>query len=180
MTNFTINTIFGSAIVLIIVIFLLSVVKAYLSFAPWVPSFKRDLKRVFKLADLKPGEIFYDLGCGTGKVAAYAAANYQVKAIGLELVLPFYLICKIRQLFGGNKKLIIKYKNLFKENLRLADVVYIFGVPKTINGKLKEKLAEELKPGARVISYAFKINDWTPAAIDKPGEKDLPIFLYVR
>ncbi len=180
MTNFTINTVFGSAIVLIIVIFLLNIVKAYLSFAPWVPSFKRDLKRIFKLADLKSGEIFYDLGCGTGKVVAYAAANYQAKAVGLELVLPFYLICKIRQLFSGNKKLIIKCKNLFKENLSTADVVYIFGVPKTINGKLKEKFAAELKPGAKVISYAFKINDWTPVTVDKPNKTDIPVFLYVR
>jgi len=34
---------------------------AAVSFAPWVPTKSSDVKRAIQLANLKPGEIFYDL-----------------------------------------------------------------------------------------------------------------------
>ena len=126
-----------------------------MSFAPWVPSRGRDLKRIFKLADLKPGQIFYDLGCGNGKIVIYAANNYKVKAIGLEISLPLYLICKIRQFFNRGAELEFKLKNLFKENLAAADVIYLFGMPHVLNEKFCLKLKQELRPGTKIISYSF-------------------------
>lgn len=165
-------------ILLIAFIFLWTVAIAGLSFAPWVPSKRTDLERIFKLANLKPGEIFYDLGCGTGKVAIYAANKYRAKAIGLEIALPFYLICKWRQIF--NPGATFKYKNLYKEDLSRADVIYFFGTPKTINEKLKAKLEKEAKPGTRIISYVFSINSWVPNIIDKPTERSVPVNLYIR
>lgn len=161
-------------------LFALSVGYAYLSFAPWVPSRKKDLIRIFKLADLKPGETFYDLGCGNGRLVVYAAENFPVKAIGLELAIPLYLICAIRKFFRRNKNLHFKLKNLFSEYLSDADVVYIFGMPDKLKTKLKEKLEIELKPGARVITYAFPFTDWAPVKIDKPTENDISIYLYKK
>ncbi len=83
-------------IVLIIVICLLTIAISVKSFAPWVPCRSKDLKRIFNLADLKPKEVFYDLGCGNGKTVIYANKNFQAKSIGIELALPLFLICKIR------------------------------------------------------------------------------------
>lgn len=159
-------------------VLLLSVGYASLSFAPWVPSRKRDLKKIFQLADLKPGEIFYDLGCGNGRLAIYAAKNFQAQAIGLELALPLYFVCAIRKLFIRNKNLHFKLKNLFKKNLSDADVIYLFGMPYKLKTKLKEKLERELKPGARVITYAFPFPDWQPEIVDKPSERNISIYLY--
>ncbi|MFC1678399.1 hypothetical protein ACFLZ9_01530, partial [Patescibacteria group bacterium] len=91
-------------IILIVVLF--SVALASMSLAPWVPTKKRDLKRILKLAEMKEGGIFYDLGCGDGRVASYIINNSQekVRAVGLELAIPFYLICKVRQLLAHNKR----------------------------------------------------------------------------
>jgi precorrin-6B methylase 2 len=44
-----------------------------LSFAPWVPTKKRDIVRAIKLSGLQSGEVFYDLGCGDGRVVIEAA-----------------------------------------------------------------------------------------------------------
>jgi len=34
------------------------------------------------------------------------------------------------------------------------------------NQKLKARLAESLKPGAKVVSHSFSMSGWTPVAID--------------
>lgn len=148
------------------------------SFAPWVPCWKKDLKRIFELADLKKGEVFYDIGCGTGKTVIYAAENFKVKAIGVEISFILFLICKIKQLLAKNKNSEFKLKNLFKEDLSQADVIYFFGMPKNINSTLKEKLQKECKKGTRIISYVFSINGLTLLRKDKPAERDLAIYLY--
>ena len=166
------------AFLLFILICGFSLIFSVLSFAPWVPSRGRDLKRIFKLADLKPGQIFYDLGCGNGRVVIYAANNFKVKSIGLEISLPLYLICKLRQALNKQGDIEIKLKNLHKENLASADVVYFFGMPQVLNEKFCSKLKQELKPGTKVISYSFKLYNLEPKIIDKPSEKDLPVYLY--
>ncbi len=156
-----------------------SIALASYSLAPWVPTRKKDLERISQLANLKAGEVFYDLGCGDGRVAIYINDNYQAKAIGLELALPFYLICKMRQLFSKNKNLSFKFKNLFKENLSKADAIYIFAQSRNkLKGKIIKKLKNELKTNARVITYAFPIEGWQPVIADKPAEKDITIYLY--
>ncbi len=148
------------------------------SFAPWVPCWKKDMKRIFALADLKKNEIFYDLGCGTGKTVIYAGKNSQAEAIGVEISFILFLICKIKQAFTRNKNIKFKWKNLFKEDLSQADVIYFFGMPKNINSRLKEKLQKECKEGTRIISYVFSIEGLTLIKKDKPTEKDLAIYLY--
>jgi SAM-dependent methyltransferase len=164
-------------LVLVFIVFL-TFAYAGISFAPWVPTWKKDLPRIFKLAGLKPGEIFYDLGCGNGKVVLYAHKNFQAKAIGLEISLPLYLACKLRQLFNLNKNLVFKFKDLYSEDLRQANVVYFFGVPDKLD-KLKVKLERELKPGCRVISYVFPVIGWEPAEISKPEPVDIAIYSYI-
>ncbi len=172
----------STIIILIILFFFLfcaiTLFWATLSLAPWVPSRKRDLKRIFKIADLKPNDTFYDLGCGNGRIIFYANRNFQVKSIGIELALPLFLICKIRQIFHSNENIIFKYKSLFKEDMSKADVIYVFALPKSLEKKLKQKLERELKPGARVISYCFSIKGLKPKIIDKPDQKANSIYLY--
>lgn len=157
-----------------------NIILSVLSFAPWVPCRNRDLKRIFRLAGLKSGQNFYDLGCGDGKIVFFAAANFQAKAIGLEILWPLYLICRLKLIFRRGDSVNFKLKNLFKENLSPADAVYFFGMPNSINKKLSVKLKRELKPGTKIISYAFSLAGWIPAAVDKPGPDDLPIYLYIK
>lgn len=168
------------ALLLSILILLISYAYACFSFAPWVPCWRKDLKRIFKLADLQAGEVFYDLGCGSGQTVLYAARQFQARAIGVELALPLYLICQLKKLVTRTDNVQFKWKNLFSEDLTCADAVYFFGMPHSIAAKLKLKLEQELKPGARVISYVFPIHGWRPVLVDKPTPKDAAIYLYTK
>lgn len=165
----------------LLVIFLLLVPLAIagVSFAPWVPTWQVDVDRALRLAQLKPGEVFYDLGCGDGK-AVFAAAKLGAKATGIEIAWPLYLFCFFKKIVSRIPTAHFKLGNLFNLNVADADVVYIFGMPRTIQQKLRAKLERELKPGARVISYAFPIHGWEAVTKDKPTPKQLSIYLYKR
>ncbi|MSR85634.1 class I SAM-dependent methyltransferase [Candidatus Uhrbacteria bacterium] len=148
------------------------------SFAPWVPTRKKDLARILRLADLKEGEIFYELGCGNGRVSCFVADRSAARVIGIELSSILYVICRVRNWFHQNHRLSFYCKSLFEENLSHADVIYFFGMPDKIASRLKAKFEKELKPGARVISYVFPIEGWTSITVDRPTKNDLQIFMY--
>lgn len=134
--------------------------------APWVPTFGKTVLEQIKLAGIKPGEIVYDLGCGDGRWLFTAARiTPGKKFIGYEIsVLPFVL-AKIRQWLSPDRsRLEFRFKNYFHEDLSQADVLYCFGLPEVI-GRLEPKLAAELKPGARLISYVFRLPHKQPAAV---------------
>jgi SAM-dependent methyltransferase len=165
-------------ILLITIPFLASFAIAARSFAPWVPCRKRDLERIFRLAELKPGETFYDLGCGDGKTIFYAGKTCGTRAIGVELAFPMYAFCQIKNLFSKTKNITFKWKNLFKEDLKNADVVFVFGTPPTLQEKFCAKIKAEMKPGSRLISYVFPVVGLIPIVVDKPSEKEVSVYLY--
>ena len=160
---------------LLLLAFVISFAYAGIRAAPWVPLHARDVERVVTLMDLKGGEVVYDIGCGDGRILA-AAAEKGAQATGFEVSLLPYLLAQIRRLRG--KKFRVRFKDFWWQDLRQADVVFFFLMPK-IFPKLKEKLERELKPGARVISYVWPIDGWEPTRVDR-REGSPALYLYLR
>ncbi len=167
-------------IYILIFIPLLSMAIASMSLIVWVPTRKEDLSRVFELANLKPDEKFIDLGCGTGTVPRFIAERSDAIIHGIELAIPLYLWSWLRGLFGKRRNLSYFWGSLFTISLAEYDVIYVFGIPDKLKTRLRPKLERELKPGARVISYAFAINGWDPSEISKPSARKTSIYLYQR
>lgn len=161
----------------IILLFLFTFVYASLRAAPWVPMHASDVERFLQLAQVRPGERVYDIGCGDGRVVR-AAARAGAHATGFEVSLLPYLLAQADIAFYKNHNARVLYKDFWYADVRDADVVYFFLMPK-IYPKLKEKLERELKPGARVIAYVWPIPDWTPHAVNRlPGKPSL--YLYIK
>lgn len=165
---------------IIFLLFLLFFALTGISIAPWFPSRKNDLKRINGLLNLKPGQTFFELGCGDGRVSRFVAKNNpQAKIVGIELFWPIYLFAKLKNIFWRVQNLEIKFGNAFKENLSQVDVVYVFARDKSISSKLKNKFEQELKKDAKVISYVFPMKGWLgQELVNKPIKKDLPIYIY--
>jgi len=155
----------------------LTLLAATLSIAPWVPTRRRDLKRIFELADLKEGESFYDFGSGTGTLIFSAAKMTKGNPVGVEMSMPLYIFSQIKKYLTRNKKVNFILKNAHAVDLSKIDVLYIFGMPGRFE-KLKAKLKKEAPAGMRLISYAFALEGLEPERVDKPSDKDLPIYLY--
>jgi len=155
---------------------LVSLMMSVLSFAPWVPIRRRDIERVFRLAGIRQGEVFYDLGCGDGRMV-FAAARRGARATGIELAAPLWCIAKFRQIFFRGGEAHIVFGDLFRADISGADVVFCFSIPSRLGEPFSSKLMREMKPGARVVSYIFKIPGLPPPHEDRPPGEN-PIYLY--
>lgn len=170
---------FWNIIVILALLLIFLTVVVGVTFAPWVPTRKKDLQRVLALANLKSGEKCYELGCGNGRVSFFLAKNSEAKIIGVEYGILLFLWCTLKKLFSRNSNLSFRYQNLFHTDLSDADVVYVFGMPKKLETKLRHKFITELLPGSRVISYIFPIQGWEPSTVDLPSEGRAKIYHYV-
>lgn len=162
----------------LILIFLATFVYAAKRGAPWVPTRKNDVARFLKIADIQPGQYVYDLGCGDGRLIC-AAAQAGGRSIGLEISLFPFLLAHWRRLFQPNRKHVkIYYQDIWRADLSRADIIYFFLMPAVYN-RLKTKLENELKPGAKVIAYVWPIKEWQPHQINIL--KNYPnLYLYQR
>jgi len=163
---------------LLIFLLLLNFAWAGVAAAPWVPSRKKDLSRLLSLADVQANDIVYDLGSGDGRWLFYFARHSSAKSIkGFELsYLMFFVYC-FKKLFRGYPQVTVEIKNFYKTSFSAADVVLCFLTPMAMK-KLLPKLKKEMKPGAKLISYAFTLPQMEPEQISKISPKDIPIYRY--
>ena len=143
------------ASILIIVIVLFSLIWTTPRGAPWVPTPMSLVHDMLDLAQTKPDEIVYDLGCGDGRVLVTAALRYHARAIGIELDPLRWMWCQVLiTVLGLRGKVKVRLGDLFQADISQADVVTCYLLPDT-NKQLQDKLLQELKPGARVVSNTF-------------------------
>ncbi len=145
---------------LIMYILFFVLVFSFFSLAPWVPTSKKDLNRIYKIVWLEDGEKFLEIWCGTSVVSLYMAKNKPNSFIvGIELSPVLYIISKIKIFFSWYKNIKIIYGNALKINLAEYNVLYVFGLPDTISNKLFPKILNIDKNNFRLISYCFKMTN---------------------
>lgn len=163
-----------------IIIFLIFATAALagLKAAPYVPTFQRDVRRMLKLAKVQPDELVVDLGAGDGRFLLTAASEFHARGLGYEFSFLPYVIAQLRITARRLKSRVhIVPKDFFAQNLAAADVVTCFLTPAAMK-KLEPKFKRELRPGTRIVSYAFKLPTWEPVSVDKPTPTSTPVFLY--
>ncbi|MFA5828498.1 MAG: 50S ribosomal protein L11 methyltransferase [Candidatus Shapirobacteria bacterium] len=145
--------------------------------APFVPLEPLVVDHIMDLAKIQPGEIFYDLGSGDGRLVI-AAALRGAKAYGIEID-PFRVwysrLCIF--IFGLSHRAHIIQKSFFEIDLSKANIITTYLLQET-NDKLYPKLIKEIKTGTRLVSAAFNFPKLKPVKIDPRGPIYGPLFLY--
>lgn len=136
------------------------------SLAPYVPSPQNIVERMLEAANVRPGEMVYDLGCGDGRVLITAVQLYKAKAVGIELSpdLARQATDRLRVLHLDNDAKVVE-ANLLDVDLSPADVVVLYLLTES-NEKLRPKLERLLHPGARVVSHDYEIRGWKPTKVE--------------
>ena len=152
--------------------------------APFVPSPSSVVEYMLKLADLKAGEVLFDMGSGDGRTVVMAAKTFGARGVGIELRED--LAKKAMGTIHENNledRVTIVNGDMFNVNLTEADVVYLY-LTTSANEKIRPKLDSDLKKGARVVSHDYEIIGWKPERVEnfcenpKLGYPSHTIYLY--
>lgn len=154
--------------------------------APFVPSPVLVIQHMLKLADLRAGEVFFDLGAGDGRTVIMAAKTFGARAVGVELRedLAKKALGTIHD-SGLADRVTIVNGDMFSVNLGSADVVFLY-LTTSANEKIRGKLETELKKGVRVVSHDYEIVGWKPLKVEnfcenpKLGYPSHTIYLYKK
>jgi SAM-dependent methyltransferase len=139
---------------------------------PFVPTPPEVVDRMLELAEVKSGDVLYDVGSGDGRIVIQAAKNYGIRAVGIEIDGDLVEKARARARAEGVAHLTeFREEDAFAADISEATVVTLYMLPE-FNFKLKPKLSK-LKPGARVVSHDFGIEGWPPDRVEKMPDKNL-------
>jgi precorrin-6B methylase 2 len=147
--------------------------------APVYPTPETVVDQMLALAQIRPGEMVYDLGCGDGRIVIAAAQKFKARAVGIEIRRDIYerTLATVASL-GLSDQVKIVHANALKYDLSPADVVTLYLLTSS-NERLKPILLKDLKPSARIVSHDFEIRGWKAAAVNKMVVDGRPHMIYL-
>jgi hypothetical protein len=131
----------------------------------WVPTPKSLVEKMLKMADVKPTDVVFDLGSGDGITVITAAKQFGVRATGIEYNPDMVELSKRNaQKEGVADKVQFIRGDIFATDFSHATVLTMYLLP-YLNLKLRPTILN-MKPGTRVVSHAFTMDDWAPDQTD--------------
>lgn len=132
----------------------------------YLPSPQEVVDRMLELAEIRPGDVLYDLGCGDGRVLVTAAKRYGIRAVGFDIDPERVRASRENAERNGVAHLVtVSQQDIFQADFRNATVVTLYLLP-NLNVRLKPKLAR-LRPGTRILSHSFAMKGARPERIEK-------------
>lgn len=146
---------------------------------PYVPTPAWAIAWLQEHLELPSGAIVYDLGCGDARVLAGLAKNHpSATFIGIEVQWWPYVLARWRARNIPNLK--IEPVDFWQRPIPDATHVFCY-LFQPILEKMRAKFETELRPGATVISFGFRIPRWvTDQEISDPSGKTKSRILFYR
>jgi ribosomal protein L11 methylase PrmA len=139
----------------------------------FVPTPQAVVDEMLKVANVKKGDVLYDLGSGDGRIVITAAQRYGVRGIGIDIDPQRIAEANENARKAGVQHLVtFKQTDLFATDFSEATVVTLYLLPR-LNVKLRPKLFTDLKNGTRIVSHAFDMAEWEPEKSLKVDGRDV-------
>jgi hypothetical protein len=132
----------------------------------WVPTPDGVVHQMLTMAKTTSRDYVIDLGAGDGKIAIAAGRDFGARALGIEYNPDMVKLanCMV-QAEGVAGKVKVIQGDIFKQDFSKADVVTLYLLPE-LNLCIRHRLLA-MKPGTRVASHQFHMDDWDP---DEKGD----------
>lgn len=132
---------------------------------PFVPSPQYVVEKMLELAEVKKGDVLYDMGSGDGRIVITAAKRFGIKGVGIDLNPELVAKARENALNEGVSHLVeFRAQDGLTVDISEATVVTLY-MFKWFNNQLRPKL-QKLKPGARVVAHDFDIDEWKPTKVE--------------
>jgi SAM-dependent methyltransferase len=143
---------------------------------PYVPTPYVVVEEMLRLARVGPDDFVMDLGSGDGRILIAAARKFGARGMGVDLD-PDRIEESVysAQLQGVSDRVTFEQQDLFKFDISRATVVTMYLLP-SVNMKLRSRLLNDLKPGTRIVSHDFDLEDWQP---DQKSTVRKNVFLWI-
>jgi len=135
------------------------------------------VETMLDLAQVRGGDVVYDLGCGDGRIVV-AAARRGASGVGIEIdphLVEWARANVLAERVGERVR--IWNQDLFLTDLSAASVIALYILPE-MNRRLRPKLFRELKVGARVVANGFEVPGWKPDRVIDVPTRYLNAYLY--
>lgn len=153
---------------------------------PYVPTPPAVVDAMLDLAGLRSGDYVIDLGSGDGRIVIAAAKKYGARGIGVEID-PSLVTESRREARrqGVAERAQFLTENLFLTDLERATVITMYLYHRLML-QLQPRFFEQLKPGTRIVSHDFDMENWRPdgqvtvPVPDKPyGPPSSEVYLWI-
>jgi len=128
----------------------------------YVPTPPQVVDAMLEMAQVRDGDVLYDLGSGDGRIPIAAAKKFKIRAVGIDIDPQRIQEARANAKAAGvTNEVTFRQEDLFQADFSDATVVTLYLLD-SLNEKLRPRLLKELKPGTRIVSHAFKMGDWQP------------------
>lgn len=127
---------------------------------PYVPTPQPVVERMLEMALVDSSDYVIDLGSGDGRIVI-AAARRGAAGHGIDLD-PDRIqeARKNARQADMDDRILFFQEDIFETDFSQASVITMY-LLSSVNIKLRPRLLEELRPGTRVVSHSFDMDEWT-------------------
>ncbi|MFC1978080.1 SAM-dependent methyltransferase [Chloroflexota bacterium] len=147
----------------------------------WEPTPFTIVRKMLELAQVRPGDIVYDLGCGDARIPIMAIKEFGAKkAVGYEIN-PYLYEQSIQDVQKKNLqyKITLIEDDLINADVSEASVITLF-LSMAANECLVPKLEKEAKPLTRIVSYYHPMETWQVKKTRGPSADRLYLYVVPR
>jgi SAM-dependent methyltransferase len=153
---------------------------------PFVPTPPAVVDTMLKLAEVGARDYVIDLGSGDGRILIAAAKRHGARGYGVEIEGSLVSAARAEaERQGVGARVEFREENLHITDFSRASVMTLYLYPKLLMD-LRPRFLADLKPGSRIVSHDFDMDDWRPdahATVPVPGKPYGPprseVFLWI-
>lgn len=132
---------------------------------PYVQTPPAVVRRMLEMAQVRPGDVVIDLGCGDGRIVIAAAVEFGARGVGYDL--DPERVAEARRnarRAGVADRTRFERADFFQAPIGEASVVTMFLLPPVLQ-RMEGRLRSELGEGTRIVSHSFFLRDWPPEEV---------------